>query len=120
MYQLAIAPFPRFTLLLFDRCTMHLSKVLLTTRMEEPLAFPKNNKETQPPPDTAFREARCCGDAVGTDADAKLETISQPLTETLSTSKAAMAPPHAEHGCIAMSGQPIMPPIAELSWKEQF
>jgi hypothetical protein len=46
-----------------------------------------------------------------------LEAIEHELTVTLRISKAAMAPPHDEHGCAASWGQPLVPPSAELRWK---
>ena len=83
----------------------------------EPLAFPENNTDTQPPPATAFWDALYCGDVVGTDACALFSIIVQPLILTFNISKAAMAPPHVAHGCAASAGQPLKPPLAELRVK---
>jgi hypothetical protein len=97
-----------------DTATSHFTNLLLNTRNAVSLALPKNNTETHPPPATAFLDALFCGDKRGTDARAMLETIVQALTVTFGISKAAMAPPHDEHGCAASSGQPLAPPSAEL------
>jgi hypothetical protein len=81
-----------------DTKTSHCSNLLPNTRTSVPLALPKNNTETHPPPAKAFLDALCCSDKRGTDALTKLEIIVQALMVTLGTSKAAMAPPHVEHG----------------------
>ncbi len=86
----------------------------------EPLEFPVNNTDTQPPPATAFLDALNCCDAVGTYACALFSIIVHPLTLTFNISKAAMAPPHVEHGCVASEGQPLKPPFAEFRVKVLF
>jgi hypothetical protein len=72
--------------------------VLPLTDTVEPLAFPKNSTEIQPPPLTAFLDALCCKDVMGTVARALLASILQPLTVTFNMSNAATAPPQDEHG----------------------
>jgi hypothetical protein len=100
-----------------DTATSHFTNLLLNTRNAVSLALPKNNTEMHPPPATAFMDALFCGDKRGTDARALLETIVQPLMVTFCISKAAMAPPHVEHGCAASWEQPLAPPMAELPSK---
>ena len=97
--------------------TAHCRNVLPLTFTMEPLAFPENNTDTQPPPATAFWDALYCGDLVGTDACALFSINVQPLILTFNISKAAMAPPHVAHGCAASAGQPLKPPLAELRVK---
>jgi hypothetical protein len=113
-------PFPTKMFPTSDTSTSQASNALSVALTIDPLAFPKNRTDTQPPPATAFREASCCDDAAGTDARALFATIRQPLMVTLNTSKVAIAPPHVEHGCVKMFGQPIKPPNAELLKKELF
>ena len=102
------------------KVTAHFRKVLPLTLTLEPLEFPENNTDTQPPPTTAFPDALNCPDAVGTYARALFSIITQPLIVTFNISKAAMAPPHVEHGCATSAGQPLKPPIAELRVKLLF
>jgi len=80
------------------KLTVHCRNVLPLMLTLEPLEFPENNTDTQPPPTTAFRDARNCPDVMGTDACALFSIIVHPLIVTFNISKAAMAPPHVEHG----------------------
>jgi hypothetical protein len=59
-------PFPTYTVL--PTVTVQLRNVLPLNFKLDPLEFPENNTETQPPPATAFRDALNCCDSVGTDA----------------------------------------------------
>jgi hypothetical protein len=82
----------------------------------EPLAFPRNKTDTQPPP--ATDEAESTGDAAI--ASAVLSTIVQPLMLTLNISKVAMAPPQVEQGSDGFAGQSAKLPLAMLPVKVLF
>ena len=107
------------TPLLNDTSTVHLKNVLPLKRNEDPLEFPGNSTDTQPPPAIAFCDFLNCGEPTGTAATAWLSAIVQPVTLTLTTSKAATAPPHVEQGSLDREplGHPIKPPIAVLCVK---
>ena len=112
-------PFPTYTVL--PTVTVQLRNVLPLNFKLDPLEFPENNTETQPPPATAFRDALNCCDSVGTDACALFPVIVHPPIATFDISKAAMAPPHVEHGCVGSAGQLAKPPpLAELAVKMLF
>ena len=103
-------------------CTVHCRNELPLTCTAEPLELPRKSTDTQPPPTTAFLDRLLCGDSTGTAAAALLCAIVQPVTVTLYTSKAAMEPPHVEHGWLDLEpfGHPIKPPTAELRVKVLF
>ena len=86
------------------------------------LEFPRNSTDTQPPPATALRDELLCRDAMGTSATAVLSVMEQPVTLTFNISKAAMAPPHVEHGSLDWLpvGHPMSPPTAALPLKLLF
>ncbi len=90
---------------------MHCKNVLPRMCTVEPLAFPRNKTDTQPPPATDEALTTCSAYAT-----ALLSTIVQPLTLTLNISKAAIAPPQVEHGSDgnAVLGQSSERPVAEL------
>ena len=101
---------------------MHCRNELPLTCTAEPLEFPRKSTATQPPPATAFLDILLCGELTGTAAAALLWAIMQPVMLTLCTSKAAMEPPHVEHGWLDPDsfGHPIKPPTAELRMKVLF
>jgi hypothetical protein len=107
-------PFPTATLFLPDTATSHCRNLLFDTRTVTSLALPKNNTETQPPPATAILDELLRKD---TDASAMLEVIVHPTIVRFGISKAAIAPPHDEHGCAASPAHPLAPPMAELRSK---
>ena len=86
------------------------------------LQFPRNSTDTQPPPATALRDKVLCWDVTGTFATTVLSVMEQPVTLTFNISKAAMAPPHVEHGSLDWlpGGHPMSPPTAELPLKLLF
>ena len=100
-----------------DTSTVHLKNVLPLKRSEDPLEFPGNSTDTQPPPAIAFCDFLNCGEPTGTAATAWLSAIVQPVTLTLTTSKAATAPPHVEQGSLDRESSGHPPPIAVLCVK---
>ncbi len=110
-------PFPTFTLLPTVTATAHCRNELPLTTTVEPLTFPTNNTATQPPPATALLDVPNCGESFGTNACTLFSIIVDPVILTFNISKAAIAPPHVEHGCAASAGQPLKPPFAELRAK---
>jgi hypothetical protein len=103
--------------LLDDTSTVHLKNVLPLKRNEDPLEFPGNSTDTQPPPATALCDLLRCGEPTGTTATARFSAIVQPVTLMLTTSKAATAPPHVEQGSLDREPPGHPPPIAVLCVK---
>ena len=100
-----------------DKSTVHLKNVLPLKSNVDPLEFPGNSTDTQPPPATAFCDLLCCGEPTGTAATAWFSAIVQPVTLTLTTSKAATAPPHVKQGSLDREPPGHPPPIAVLCVK---
>ena len=105
-----------------DTCTVHRKNELPLTCSTNALQFPRNSTDTQPPPATALRDKTLCEDAMGTSATAVLSVMEQPVTLTFNISKAAMAPPHVEHGSLDWlpEGHPMSPPTAAFPLKLLF
>jgi hypothetical protein len=124
MYELAIRrrwtlPLPTMMPFKLDTSTVHLKNKLPLKSNADPLEFPGNSTDTQPPPATAFCDLLCCGEPTGTTACAWFSAIVQPVTLMFPTSKAATAPPHVEQGSLDLEslGHPTEPPIAVLCVK---
>ena len=105
-----------------DTCTAHRKNELPLMCSTNALQFPRNSTDTQPPPATALRDKVLCWDVTGTFAITVLSVMEQPVTLTFNISKAAMAPPHVEHGSLEWlpGGHPMSPPTAELPLKLLF
>ena len=105
-----------------DTCTAHRKNELPLMCSTNALQFPRNSTDTQPPPATALRDKVLCSDVTGTFATTVLSVMEQPVTLTFNISKAAMAPPHDEHGSLEWlpGGHPMSPPTAELPLKLLF